>query len=151
MSGAHRTSDAGFTLAEVLTTTAILTIGLLATALAFQYAISGIEAGRGETTAALLAEQKLEALKALALVDWTHTTLSSGQRTEFCHAAGDCTTTAAPGTYRRETTLIDNPGGPCTAACKLVQVTVFYQALSADGRLQAQRRIDVLTLLVART
>ena len=56
-------AQAGFTLVEMLAATAIVAIGLVAVAMAFQYAISGIEAGRGETMATFLVEAKLEELK----------------------------------------------------------------------------------------
>ena len=59
--------QSGFTLAEVLTGMAVLVIGLATVAAAFQYALSGIEAARGQTTAAFLAERKLEQLKAMGL------------------------------------------------------------------------------------
>ena len=143
--------ERGFTLAEVLIATFILAIGLVAVATGFQYATSGVETGRGETTAAFLTEQRLEQLKATALVDWTNASIAAGT------AGEPVTTTEAYGSianasaYRRVTTITNNPGGTCTANCKLVQVTVFYKPVTGRGQLDQERRVDVLTMLVSRT
>jgi prepilin-type N-terminal cleavage/methylation domain-containing protein len=142
----------GFTLAEVLTTTAILAIGLVAAAVAFQHAISGIEVGRGETTAAFLAEHKLEELKGVALSDWANISLAPGTTTEYCLPAGAaCASTPTPGAYRRVTTVTDNPGTPCTVSCKVVRVTVSYRPISGEGQLDQDRRVEVLAMFVSRT
>ena len=74
--------DRGFTLGEVLVATFVLAIGLVGIATGFQYATSGVELGRGETTAAFLAEQRLEWLKSRALTNWTSATLEAGVTTE---------------------------------------------------------------------
>lgn len=145
-------AEDGFTLVEMLAATAILAIGLVAAAVAFQYAISGIEAGRGETTATFLVETKLEELKNLALVDWTNVALKAGTTTEYCQPGGTgCSTTPTHAAYRRATTVTDSPGGICTASCKVVQVTVYYRPISGEGQLDQERRVDVLTMFVART
>jgi len=123
----------------------ILSVGLAAVATGFQYATSGVETGKGETTAAFLAEQRLEQLKALALTDWPNANLSAGTTTEgygsIAHAS----------LYRRVTTITDSPGSTCTANCKLVQVTVFYRSVTGHGQLDQERRLDVITMLVSRT
>jgi len=137
--------ERGFTLAEVLIATFILAIGLVGVATGFQYATSGVETGKGETTAAFLTEQRLEQLKATALVDWTNASIAAGTTTE---AYGSIANASA---YRRVTTITDNPGGTCTANCKLVQVTVFYKPVTGRGQLDQERRVDVLTMLVSRT
>lgn len=142
----------GFTLAEVLTTTAILAIGLVAAAVAFQYAISGIAVGHGETTATFLAEHKLEELKGLALVDWANIALEAGATTEYCLPAGAaCASAPTPGTYRRVTTVTDNPGPPCTVDCKVVRVSVFYRPISGEAQLDRDRRVDLFAMFVSRT
>ena len=53
--------------------------------------------------------------------------------------------------YRRVTTITDSPGGACGANCKLVQVTVFYRPVTGQGQLDQERRLDVVTMLVARS
>ena len=77
----------GFTLAEVLVATFVLSIGLLAVATGFQYATSGVETGRGETQATFLAEQRLEQLKNLALTNWGSATLAEGTVTSSLTAS----------------------------------------------------------------
>ncbi len=147
-----RSSEGGFTLSEVLMATFILSIGLVAVGTGFQYASSGVETGKGETTAAFLAEQKVEQLKATALVDWTNAALTAATTTEYCPSSGAvCTGTATAGFYRRVTTITNNAGGTCTASCKLVEVSVFYKAVTGQGQLNQERRVDLRTLVVART
>lgn len=145
-------AQAGFTLVEMLAATAIVAIGLVAVAVAFQYAISGIEAGRGETMATFLVEAKLEELKSHALVDWGHAALKAGTSMEYCQPGHTgCTTTPTHAAYRRATAVTDSPGGTCTESCKVVRVTVYYRPIGVEGYLDQERRIDVLTMFVART
>lgn len=152
MNRRRRGPDTGFTLAEILAGTAIVAIAFVALAGAFQYAISGIEAGRGETTAAFLAELKLEELRGLALVDWASVALAPATTIEYCRpTADDCTATARPGTYRRATTVTESPAGTCPTGCKVVRVTVFYRPTSGDGQLDQERRVDVFTMFASRT
>lgn len=139
------TRERGFTLAEVLVAAFILAIGLVAVATGFQYATSGVETGKGETTATFLAEQKLEQLKALALTDWTNASLSAGTTTEGYG------TIASASAYRRVTTITNNPGGTCTANCKLVQVSVFYKPVTGSSQLNQERQVDVITMVASRT
>jgi hypothetical protein len=124
--------------------TLILSVGLAAVATGLQHASSGIETARGETTAAFLAEQRLEQLKNLALADWPSTTLNAGTTTEAYGAISH-----APA-YRRVTMITDSPGWTCTANCKLVRVTVFYRPVTGEGQLDQERRLDVVTMLVSR-
>jgi type II secretory pathway pseudopilin PulG len=135
----------GFTLGEVLVATLVLAIGLAGIATGFQYATSGVETGKGETTAAFLAEQRLEWLKAVALTNWTSPTLKAGTTTESYGSIADAAL------YRRVTTITDSPGGSCGATCKLVQVTVFYRPVTGQGQLDQERRLDVITMLVTRS
>ena len=145
-------AEAGFTLAEVLTAMAVLVVGLVAVALAFHYALTGIETGRGETTAAFLAERALEELKAVALVDWGSAALAPATRIEYCLPAGDaCTPAATPGSYRRATTISDAQNGPCAARCKIVRVTVFYRPVAGTGQLDQERQVEVVTVFAPRS
>jgi prepilin-type N-terminal cleavage/methylation domain-containing protein len=141
---ADRPAQRGFTLVEVLVATFVLSIGLVAVATGFQYATSGVESGRGETTATFLAEQRLEGLRAVAVTNFSDATLNAGTTTE---AYGTIASAAA---YRRVTTIADNPGGVCTANCKRVQVTVFYRPVTSRGQLDEERRVDLITIFVAR-
>src|SRR5207244_11807421 len=71
-------NERGFSLGEVLVATLVLAIGLVGITTGFQYATSGVEVGKGETTAAFLAEQRLEWRKALALTNWGSAPLKAG-------------------------------------------------------------------------
>lgn len=145
-------AEDGFTLAEVLTAMAVLVVGLVAVALAFHYALTGIETGRGETTAAFLAERALEELKAVALLDWGNAALAPTTRIEYCLPAGDaCTPAATPGSYRRATNISDSQSGPCAARCRVVRVTVFYRPVASTGQLDQERRVDVFTVFAPRS
>lgn len=137
--------ERGFTLGEVLVATLVLAVGLVGIATGFQYATSGVEIGKGETTAAFLAEQRVEWLKSLALSNWTSATLDAGTTTEGYGSIADAAL------YRRVTTITNSPGGACAARCKLVQVTVFYRPVTGRGELDQERRLDVVTMLVTRS
>jgi prepilin-type N-terminal cleavage/methylation domain-containing protein len=138
-------NERGFTLGEVLVATLVLAVGLVGIATGFQYATSGVEIGKGETTAAFLAEQRVEWLKSLALSNWTNATLDAGTTTEGYGSIADAAL------YRRVTTIANSPGGACAARCKLVQVTVFYRPVTGSGQLDQERRLDVVTMLVTRS
>lgn len=135
----------GFTLGEVLVALFVLAVGLVGIVTGFQYASHGVEVGKGETAAAFLAEQRLEWLKALALTNWAGAGLAAGTTTESYGSIADAAL------YRRVTTIIDSPGGACAANCKLVRVSVFYRPVSAQGQLDQERRVDVVTMLVTRS
>jgi len=138
-------TERGFTLGEVLVAIMVLSVGLVGILTGFQYATGGVELGKGETTAAFLAEQRLELLKALALTNWTSPALEAGTTTEGYGSMDDAAL------YRRVTTITDNPGGACAASCKLVRVTVFYRPVTGQGQLDQERRLDVITMLVTRS
>jgi prepilin-type N-terminal cleavage/methylation domain-containing protein len=152
MSGRGLAGHSGFTLAEVMVAMAIVAVGLVATSAALQYGLSGIETGRGESAAVFLVEQKLEELKGIALVAWSDTALQPGTTTEYCHTSGgDCSATMTAGSLRRTTTVTQGTGGVCTAACKMVSVSVLYRPLTALGQLDQERRVDIRAMFVSRT
>ncbi len=140
---------AGFSLVELLIATSVLVIGLLAVATGFQFATESVEAGRRYTVATFLAEQRIEAVKSLALLDWADRRLAAGVTTEAFGAIPD-----APG-YRRDTQIADYGGhdcgdaAPAVVACKRVRVTVRYRLLA--GGTGREQQVDLLTVLVART
>lgn len=136
--------ERGFTLAEVLVAAFVLAVGLTAVVTGLQYARGGLEAARGETMAAFLAEQRLEHLKAISLVSWSAADLQAGTAVEDYGSIGGASA------YRRETTIVDDPGGTCGARCKLARVTVFYRPVTTSGQLDQERRLDVATMLVSR-
>ena len=62
-----RAAEAGFTLAEILVACAIISVGLVAVATGFGLGVDGVEAGRQQSTAVFLAEQRIEQAKDLAM------------------------------------------------------------------------------------
>lgn len=150
--GAGWNGERGFTLAEVLVATFVLTIGLVAVMTGFQHATSGVETGKGETQALFLAEQRAEFLKNLALTNWTSACLAAGTTNETSSTSvATCTPSPPSMSYRRDTTIVDNPGAPCATSCKMVTVSVFYRPITGQGDLSQERRVDVIVLLVPRT
>jgi prepilin-type N-terminal cleavage/methylation domain-containing protein len=139
-----RFAERGFTLVEVLVAAFVLTVGLTAVVAGLQHARSGLETARGETTAAFLAEQRLEYLKAISLASWPAPDLRAGTTVEEYGAI------AGAFAYRRVTTIADSPGGTCRERCKLARVTVFYRPVTASGQLDQERRLDVVTMFVSR-
>jgi prepilin-type N-terminal cleavage/methylation domain-containing protein len=141
----------GFALVEILVATLILSVGIVAVASGLHYAVSGVEVGRGETAAVLLAEQRLELLKSAALEDWSSVLLTAGTAVEGRGTIAN----AAP--YRRETIVADLVGGECTTGapsaltCKRVRVTVYYTPVTGGGGPSHERRVDLVTVLVPRT
>src|SRR5207244_6989947 len=139
----HPVIDAhGFTLAETLVATLVLSVGIVAVGAGLQQATSGVEGGRGETAAIFLAAQRLERLKSAALEDWSSTLLLAGTAVE----AYGTIVNATP--YRRETVVADRVGrerwteAPSTATCKQVRVTGSYRPISGGGGPDQVRRVD---------
>jgi prepilin-type N-terminal cleavage/methylation domain-containing protein len=128
----------GFTLVEVLVAVLVMTVALVATLGGFQVATSGIVFGREQSTAAYLAEQRIEEVKAAALRDFTAV------------AAGTTTEASVPNapSHRRSTTVTDAPGG--VVGTKLVRVTVFYRRLEAGGSAAREGSVDLWTVVTSR-
>ena len=165
---AHSVGEAGFTLAELLVATFIIVVGLTAVATGFQAATAGIATGRGETVAIFLAEQRLEQLKAVALVNFngpwpSGPSLAAGTTTEFCQTSNigttgtNCQGSAISGTasYTRTTVIGDNPGGAgCTGVapliCKRIRVSVTYRPVTSRGDLSQLRQVDVFSQVAPR-
>jgi len=157
-----KSDERGFTLAEVMVATLIILVGLVAVATGFQYATSGVATGRGETVAAFLAEQRLEALKSAAIANYAG--LTAGTTTEHCQTSNigatgsNCQGSVISGTasYQRVTTITDNPGGTgCTGVapffCKRIRVTVTYRPVTASGDLSQARTVDLFALVAPRS
>jgi prepilin-type N-terminal cleavage/methylation domain-containing protein len=138
-----RPGEAGFTLAEILVACAIISVGLLAVSMGFGYGVDGVEAGRQQSTAVFLAEQRIELAKELAarnpnLADLTTANLPATE------AYG--TIVSAP-TYRRTTTITPNPGGITGA---LVDVVVLYRPVTGRGVLTTERSVSLSLFLADR-
>jgi len=145
------TTARGFSLVEILVATSLLAVGLVAVATGLQYATGSVDLGRRETIATFFAEQRMESLKSSALADWASPALVAGTISEPYGAI-----LSAP-EYRRDTAITDLGGDDCSdpapvaTACKLVRVTVYYRAVTGAGGVGRERRVDVLTVLVARS
>ncbi|HET9492009.1 MAG TPA: prepilin-type N-terminal cleavage/methylation domain-containing protein [Methylomirabilota bacterium] len=117
-------SRRGFTLVEVLIASAMSVVGLTAVAAGFQHALNSAEVGRLQTTALFLAEQRLEQVKAMALVDFDGLTAGS--------FPGEASVVGYP-QYRRRVDFTPGPQG-LTGAVR-VQVTVEYQSMTTGPRM----------------
>jgi Tfp pilus assembly protein PilV len=145
-------------LAEVLVATALVTVGVLALITGFQYATSGVATGGGETAAVFLAEQRIEQLRAQAMLDFAAPALAAGTMTDYCVAghigggASTCQETALTGSsYTRSTTITNLTavtGCPTTPLlCKQIEVRVSYRPVTSTGTLDQSRTVDVVTVL----
>jgi prepilin-type N-terminal cleavage/methylation domain-containing protein len=139
--------QAGFTLAEILVALAIISVGIIAVAMGFGYGVDGVEAGRQQSTAVFLAEQRLEQAKELAmrqtgLVQLTSANLAATE------AYGSITGAAL---YRRTTAITDiNIVGPPAALGKRVDVNVFYRPVTGRGVLTTERSVSLSIFLANR-
>ncbi len=141
----HRRGEAGFTLVEILIAVSVISLGLVGVAAGFLYAVGGLEAGRQQTTATFLAEQRVEQLKAQALNNFLNVTTANYPN----EAYGAIYNNANPQpNYRRTVTIVDAPGG--LVDTKLVEVTVFYRPLVGFGVLAAERQVQLSALLTDR-
>ena len=135
--------QAGFTLAEILVACAIISVGLVAVSMGLGYGVDGVEAGRQQSTAVFLAEQRIELAKELAarnpnLADLTTANLPATE------AYG---TIANAPRYRRTTAITANPGGTTGAR---VDVNVFYRPVTGRGVLTTERSAQLSIFLANR-
>jgi prepilin-type N-terminal cleavage/methylation domain-containing protein len=139
-----RSGQAGFTLAEIMVACAIISVGLVAVSTGFGFGVDGVEAGRQQSTAVFLAEQRIEQAKELAarkpnLADLNTTNLPATE------AYGSIS--GAPSTYRRDTTITLNPGGTTGAR---VDVIVSYKPVTGRGVLSTERSVSLSIFLANR-
>jgi prepilin-type N-terminal cleavage/methylation domain-containing protein len=139
-----RSEEAGFTLAEILVACAIISVGLIAVATGFGIGVDGVEAGRQQSTALFLAEQRLEQAKELAARSPNLAALTTANL-PATEAYG--TITGAPPRYRRTTTITMNPGSTTGAR---VDVTVFYQPVTGRGVLSTERSVSLSIFFASR-
>ena len=138
-----RRGQAGFTLAEIMVALAIISVGLIAVSAGFGYGVDGVEAGRQQSTAVFLAEQRIEQAKELAmrqtgLVQLTSTNLPATEAYGSISGASN---------YRRTTTITTNPGGVTGAR---VDVNVFYRPVTGRGVLTTERSVSLSIFLANR-
>ena len=139
-----RAGEAGFTLAEIMVACAIISVGLVAVATGFGFGVDGVEAGRQQSTAVFLAEQRIEQAKELAMrqTGLVQLTVANLPATE---AYG--TITGAPPSYRRTTTITNNPAAVTGAR---VDVVVFYRPVTGRGVLSTERSVSLSIFLANR-
>lgn len=138
-----RSGQAGFTLAEILVACAIISVGLIAVSVGFGYGVDGVEAGRQQSTAVFLAEQRIEQAKELAmrqtgLVQLTAANLPATEAYGSISGASS---------YRRTSTITTNPGGVTGAR---VDVSVFYRPVTGRGVLTTERSVSLSIFLASR-
>jgi prepilin-type N-terminal cleavage/methylation domain-containing protein len=138
-----RRGQAGFTLAEILVACAIISVGLIAVSAGFGYGVDGVEAGRQQSTAVFLAEQRIEQAKELAMrqTGLVQLTVANLPATE---AYGSI---SGASSYRRTSTITTNPGGVTGAR---VDVSVFYRPVTGRGVLTTERSVSLSIFLANR-
>jgi type II secretory pathway pseudopilin PulG len=140
-------SQSGLTLLEILFALGLIGVSLLALAAAFPAGVGGVEAGKQQTTAIFLAEQRLEQIKGTAFASITVGNFPDEPRgTVSCAGIPPC---GLPPEYRdrygREVD-ITNPAPGMTNALR-VDVTVSYRPVLAFGVLLAERRVTTSGLI----
>jgi prepilin-type N-terminal cleavage/methylation domain-containing protein len=135
------TNERGMTLIEVLVAVTIISVGLTAIATGMHLGTAGINQGQQETTAAFLAEQKVEDIKAFAL------SAAAGQGFANVTAANfpaEAYNTIAGGYQRyRRTTTLTFP----SATMIVVVVRVFYVPVGISHVTNNEREVAVSTVL----
>ncbi len=134
----------GFTLAEVLIAAVVIGIALGAIATGFGIATSGVETGRQQTTAVLLAEQRIEQLRALIVANFADPLAAAGTTQEAYNTVANAIA------YRRQTVIGDlDPDADGVVDMKRVQVDVFYRPITGRGT-QAERQITLVDVVTRR-
>lgn len=141
-------SRGGFTVAELLAAVVIISIGLIAVVAGFDTAIQAVESGRQQTTAAFLAEQRLEQIKATALGDPLVACMGFPNITTACFPAQAYNSIASAPGFRNTVTVTDYIVSG-TIVRKRVDVQVFYRPTVAWGVLNAAERSVLLSTLIA--
>jgi type II secretory pathway pseudopilin PulG len=139
------TRESGLTLVEIIVAAAVIGLGLVGVVAGFLYAVGGIEAGRQQTTAVFLAEQRMEQLKAAALTNLLNVTTAAYPAEGYGSVSNNGHATPS---YRRTVTIVDAPAG--LADTKLVEVWVSYRPVVGFGVLATERGVRLSALLTAR-
>lgn len=141
--------QAGFTLVEILVACAIISVGLVAVAAGMGIGVEGVEAGRQQSTAVFLAEQKIEQVKEMAI---KQTNLGAVNHTNLPAAEAYGSIATAP-RYRRATRICPGDAG-CPglggAPGILVSVSVFYRPVTGWGVLTTERTVSLDIYLTTR-
>ncbi len=151
----HLGREEGFTLIEILIACAIIGIGLVPVSWALTMGIQGVETGRQQSTAVFLAQQRMDQVKAAALVASEPPLLNvnAGAFPAEASISGPGITGALR--FRRTVTIsppyIGPAGGLPTGLQGIrVDVDVFYQPITARGVLTTERSVRLSTFLTSR-
>lgn len=137
--------EAGFSLAEVIAAAAVMSIAVVGLLSTMTLGFAGMDLGRLQSTAVLLAEQRLEEARAFAASGNAAQGYSNLTTASFpAEAYG---TIASAPHHRRAVTVTDQPGG--LANTKLVEVAVFYRPQTERG-LTGESSVLVSTLVARR-
>lgn len=173
----HR-GEAGFSVAEVIASVAVITIALVSLSLLIPVSTFAVQQGKQQSTATFLAEQKLEQVRNLP---WATSPLNdclgisiSATAAPAVPAGESCAlgaTTVAAGsplpwladeaavagfaTYSRETRVTDcgvglGCGGIVNSGMRMVMVTVSYTPLTASGLAPTPQRVSLRMLVAQR-
>lgn len=136
--GSH---EAGFTLVEILIACAIIGLGLVAVSAGFGMGVEGVEAGRQQSTAVFLAEQRMEQVRAAAMAaaNLANVTAANFPAEAYGSIAGAAR-------YRRTVTIVPN----AVPAGARVDVIVFYQPVTGWGVLVTERQLQLSVFLASR-
>lgn len=135
----------GFTLAEVLIAVAVIAVGLAAIAMGFGIATTGVETGRQQTTAVLLAEQRMEQIRGRIVASFADPAAAPGASDEGYD------TIPNGASYRRQTLVADfDTDADGVADLKRITVDVYYRPLTERGLLQNERRITLVNIVSRR-
>ena len=145
----HLGRKAGFTLVEIIVTCAIMGMGLFFVAPAFLTGVQNVETGRQQSTAIFLAQQRIDQVRAAALIA-TEPPLGFVTAAAF---PAETTFAGFPG-FRRTVTLttyLGPAGGLPTGLQGIrVDVDVFYQPITARGVSSTERSVRLSSLLTSR-
>lgn len=144
-------AEDGFTLVEILVACAIIGLGLVAISSGFNMGIQAVEAGRQQSTAVYLAEQRLDQVRAAAM---RATEPPFGYVTAAAFPSEDYGAASLPPAFRR-TVALTNFVGPAGGLPTGVQgiradVAVFYRQITAAGVLTTERSVQLSMFLVSR-
>jgi Tfp pilus assembly protein PilE len=143
-------SQGGFTLAEFVAAVFVISLGLIAVGAGFATAIQGVETSRLQTTATLLAEQRLEQVHATALGNPLGACMGFASITAACFPAQAYGVITNAPDYRSTVTITDYVVNG-TVARKRVDIEVFYRPIMALGVLTTERSVRLSTLVANHT
>lgn len=137
--------EAGFSLAEVIAAAAVMSIAVVGLLSTMTLGFAGMDLGRLQSTAVLLAEQRLEEARAFAASG--NAAQGYANLTTATFPAEAYGSIANAPLHRRAATVIDQPGG--LANTKVIEVTVFYRPQTERG-LSGESSVMVSTLVARR-